>query len=651
METSKTAVIGEVEDKIERAVRKTSRPRVTEEFARGFVDSIYKWGKKGERDAPTYSVDSRKRDSWMRDFVKEEPHLSGVLATSVSLDANRKYRLIGGRNQVLKMSARLKNVEYGKGWNRLKRLGAIDYYVTNMGQVIEEETIGDGALESLYHVDAARCRLTGDVDYPIEYTALGGTPMLWPAGSFYRTAGMYNPDESFYQLGYSPVNIAYKLAQIMVAIIDYDLEKLGHLAPRGLLLLESDSLSQDQINTATKETSQAYRESTQNEYYQNLMILVDSTLRGDLIELTKMPDNFDVFQFTDYMMKGYALAFGRDVRAFWSVNSGAFGGGKEAEMQAERATYAGQADYSTADQEQMRRLMPDTILFEYDFEDSQGDLLKAEVAKVWTEVGKNLIDIGYTKDEATRMLVTNNILDNTYLETEDETTSLQIERELALESEQVQRAVQRYQDEPIVSYESHSDKYQVLWEKGSQATKTQFMMPNWVGRSKRAVGDGRLLTAYNKALNAEDAGEYNKVLLQELLRAYLIGQYTDTIGMPTDLLIKYRTRTLVLDDIDETHREALTQLNIPINVNVDLGRQRKSTNLSRDEAALVIAKRIGSVHRYDEGVLVLKSNNKTCVFHGDVAHPVEQWKTMEGVRQLMSRCKCSLEQVNQDEEE
>lgn len=466
----------EIADTVKRDSR---QPRMDRDTARNFFGSVYKFAKKAERDEPAYIPDSRVRDSWLRKFVHNEQFLLGVLNKVISLDVNRTFEVVGGRNQTIRVYNRLTNSQWGRGWRYLKMLTARDYYNTDMGAITELETDGqNGPLVSLYHVDSARCRLTGNPEWPLAYYPQKGKKQLWRDDWFYRITSMPNPAEDYNELGYCAISRCVKMAQIMIAIVEYDLEKLGHLAPRGILFIESENLTQEAWNEAAEVRKQITVGKTGNEYFDNIMVLVDEAIKGDLLALSKLPDNFDQMEFMDAMMKGYALSFGRDAGLFWNVDRGNFGGDGEAQIQYERATRAGGLDYAVSDQEQLQKHLPDSVLFQYEQDDTRGKILKAELADKLTIVGERLVNIGASQTNVLGWLADQGVIDKDWtLEEEDViATSDGVIRDRLLESDHIHRAIDLYPDQPIIRKVWPDNREEVVWERARHAIPKGFII-------------------------------------------------------------------------------------------------------------------------------------------------------------------------------
>lgn len=470
--------IAQRSEQINRSRQPRNNPLKDKQSAGNFFTSTYNWVKKAELVEPPYIPDSRTKDAWLREFTHQEPHLAGVISTAVSIDSNRGYTLIGGRNQVVRFSRILKNVEGGLGWRELKILGAQDFYTTNMGQITETETDGkNGPLVSLYHVDSARCRLTPDPNYPLTYYPLKGIEQNWKPEWYYRVSSMLSPDEKYNRLGYCAANRAVKLAQIMIALIEYDIEKLNTLAPNGLVMIESDSLTQESWDNAMNQHAQIVVGKKGNDRFDRAIVIVDRAIKGDVLEFSSIPDGFNPFTFTDYMMKAYALAFNMPTRYFWDVSAGGLGSGNEVAAQMERASYAGGASYAKADQEELQKILPSSLLFTYDFDDREGQIKKAETLKIWTDAGKGLMDLGMSGENVLGLMVKEGIIDSEFTPmveetiTDDDDNTLRMTKEHLLESETVQRAISKYPDEPIVRYSYPTGKITTLWQAGNQAIK------------------------------------------------------------------------------------------------------------------------------------------------------------------------------------
>lgn len=453
--------------------------------ANSFFTSTYNWVKKMELEEPPWGmvrgdyVDNRTRDEWLMTISRAEPHLSSVLSTAIILDANRQHRLIGGRNQVKRFVDKFKNFDNGLGFRTLQELSATNFYATDLGSIVEIETDGkNGPLESLYHTDSTRYRL--GKKRVVKYDSDDGVK-IWPSDMFYRLASQRSTQDKYNLLGYSSVSRCIKLAQIMIAVVEHNLEKLGHIAPKGILFIQAEDLTQEAWDEAMQAREMVYVTGTGNKYYDDVMTIVDRAAKGELLALSELPERFDPFQFTDYMMKGYALAFGRPVRAFWSLNSGNFGGGTETKVQAEQATYGGAAEFILASQEQIQWLLPDSLIFEYEVEDTSGELQRAQVNEILINSAANLLTLGITPERAQEWLSSQGVIPSEWTETPIEVADNGVMKARLLETDQIQRCLDRNPLEPVVMYESPSvryptGRYKTIWKNKRDAIGKSWLM-------------------------------------------------------------------------------------------------------------------------------------------------------------------------------
>lgn len=468
-----------VAESVEKVQRKSKQKK--EVNANTFFMSTLEFAKKAELEEPAWGrirgewVDNRLRDEWLSLIVQQEPHLESVLSTSITLDANRRYKLIGGRNQVLKYIRRFDNFENGQGFRRFQELQAKDYYNADVGTIGEIERDGrNGPLLSLYHVDPTKVRL--GKDGLLKYEAND----IWQPDWYYRLSSQKSTLDKYNQLGRCAVSRCLKLAQTMIALVTHNLEKLGYLAPNGILFISAEDITQDMWDEAIAARKAVYITNTGNQYFDQLMTVIDQNVSADLVEFSKMPEKFDTFMFTDYMLKGYALAFNRDVRTFWSLNSGNFGGGTEAALQDEKSTYGGAAEFILAFQDQFRRLLPQSLYFEYEVEDTRGKLSRAQVDETILKSAKLLAEVGLEQRYVLSWLADQGVIPTEWTEEEEDVVAemgvlkeRNILRQRFLDTEEVQRAIERFPTEPIVMYESAGEfsgpKITRLWDTGKDA--------------------------------------------------------------------------------------------------------------------------------------------------------------------------------------
>jgi hypothetical protein len=353
-----------------------------------FFQSIYRWAGNPVEEPP-YQLASSKRDEYLINSVKQNPNISGVVNSVIDIDKNRGWRLVGGRNQVSRFTEMFHTFEAAPGlvgWRPGISFASQSFWSTNMGGIIEvgRDGIG-GPVRRFYNVDPTRCKLTGNNRTPLEYTSAEKKKRYWKSEDYFRIASNISTNEKLHGLGYCAIDRALTLSKLMLALYEHDFEAMGARAPRGLLLLKGIS---EKSWIKAMDAREAGLDSVGYDYYGALAVLASSAkdIDAQLIALSNLPKGFDMREFMDMLMYGFALCFGYDPSEFWPVQFGAMGRGTEMEVQHEKATGKGRLDFPLTMQEQLQRFLPLTLEFMFDQRDEKGDLLHASVNKAWVEV-------------------------------------------------------------------------------------------------------------------------------------------------------------------------------------------------------------------------------------------------------------------------
>lgn len=473
------------------AYSKQPRFKDTKDVYDIFSSWLY-WQISDFENEPPYIPDSRIRDTWLRKFAQLDPHLAGVISTVVAIDKNRGWRMVGGRNQVLRYSDMLHAITVApgvSGWRPAVSHLSQSFWTTDMGGLLECGREGmNGPLRALYSLDPARCKLTGKNDTPLVYYPRSGKSVALRDVDYIRVSSMPATDEAYNGLGYCAISRCLELTKIMLAIYQYDKEELGALAPRGLLLLSGISQKQwQEAMTARK----ADLEANEMKYFSKVAVLASqaANVEAKLTALSQLPTNFDMREWMDILMYGYALCFGYDPSEFYPVQFGAIGRGTETEIQHEKATGKGRLDCVLSFQEQLQEQFPQTLEFLFDQRDEKGDLLHAQVNKAWADEAKVLLDAGaITPVEARVLLADQNVIPRAWSEDPDFAESDLDEdiegdelvdpstvqpvdatkkntRDILLTMPRVQRAIAAFPDEPLVEYSYPEHKLAILAER------------------------------------------------------------------------------------------------------------------------------------------------------------------------------------------
>jgi len=472
----------------------SKQPRFSGKMDDDYFMSYYTYVQDISRKELPYVPDSRARDTWLRNFVRLEPNLMGVLSTVVAIDKNRGWRMIGGKTQISRYTGVMHNIEVApgvRGWrNGISHISQ-SFWSSDMGAVVEvgRENNKMGPMRALWTVDPTRVRLTGNVDKPFTYYPRNSKSIPMTEDDFFRVTSMPSTDEAYHGLGYCSVSRCLELAKMMVAVYDHDKEQLGAQAPRGLLLL--NGISQKQWEVAMKNRD-ADLQSKEMDYFSSVAILAsgNATVDAKLVALSALPVGFNLREWQDMLMFGYALCFGYDPSEFWPVQFGAIGRGTETEVQHEKATGKGRLDCVLSLQEKLQDELPDSVELLFDQRDEKGELLHAQVVKAWGD-GVSSMSKFISIDEGRVLLAEQKVIPTSWAPTADSmstdeqdpdnepvvetaavtpvdapkatTTSQQkMMRDVLLSMPRVTRAIEKYPTEPLVEYSYPENRYTIL---------------------------------------------------------------------------------------------------------------------------------------------------------------------------------------------
>jgi hypothetical protein len=473
MDNFEVTTIEQVGEKAVERARKTfsKQPRFRDNGTDG-VDmyrQIYGWIKLAvdEIDEEQYQVDSRRRDGWLNEFWRLEPHWSGIVKQVVLVDSARPWTLTGGRNQVRRYANVLHFANNGKGWRHYFRQESLAYRVTDLGPITEIGRWGrNGPMTAIYHTDPTRCRWSSKNNAPLWYYPPRGRRQAWRDRDFFNITSLPNIDEKMLGLGWCSTSGAFQLVKILYGVLMHDQEMIGARMPRGILFL--NGIEEDQWDTALEARD---AESTQQErqYYGGVMILAGlgaQDASGTMMALSQLPANFDRGLFLDQVIFGYSLLVGYDPREFWPVSSGSLGTARETETQHRKSATKGTLEFPHAWQEQFQKELPETLHFEFEERDTDAQMMLAELALVWTEVLSALTKGDQVTQEsildaeqAMTILVNKGIVPAEWTATEEETVVSDMAskerrqerwRSQVLEYPEIRRMIEEMPDEPII---------------------------------------------------------------------------------------------------------------------------------------------------------------------------------------------------------
>lgn len=433
-------------------------------------------------EAPEYIPDTRNRDTWMRNFVRSEPFVNGIISSVIQIDKNRGWNLIGGRNQVIRFARVLEGAEQGAGWRFFISRLAEDFYQTDIGGVTEVGSVAPGGpLMALWNMDSTLCQLTGNSRKPLRF--YGGnsrnresTVDFYPE-DYFRVVSKPNADQNFHGAGYSALSRAFELARVMMGILQHSQEKLATRVPKGFLSVfpieetEWKRVEEDQRAAAANEGVNAF---------DGVVVLrsPDHKIEVEMTSLSQLPDKFDFPVWVETVMTGYSLIFGYPVHEFWTTASRGFSRGSEVEVQSEQATGKGTKDFTLQTQDQIQSGLPPTVSFEFQERDEGAELERAEknekLAKVasvmYTAVPEPGAEPLLDRQRSLQWLAMHGVIPHEWAE---ENAAVVYDDEKMLRSRirddgRVRHAAERFPNEPIVCHSWPNSHMRVLYDTGTE---------------------------------------------------------------------------------------------------------------------------------------------------------------------------------------
>ncbi len=357
------------------------------------------------------------RDEKLAEVWRREPILAGAMGSMAQKVAGLSWSITGGRNRVGRASRMLAGVQDGFGWQAWLQQGGLDFWARDNGWFIElgRET-QDGAVVDLFNMDSTRVRATGRRDWPYQYQpAVGGGPAtLIPQGGVVRLVSLPSPEERHFGLGFSAVSRAVRAARLLMAVHDYDWEKLSTMPPQGVASVTG--MTSGQVLEAMS-LYEADREAKGRHTFPGILWLA-SALPGaanvavNMTPFSSLPESFDRETVVNLYVYTLALAFGVDAREFWPATvTGATKG--DALVQAQKAKGKGPAEFMSAVERMINfHVLPEGVDFAFDFQDDEEDLRRAQINQLHTQNASLLVTPPagalegiITTEEARRLLV------------------------------------------------------------------------------------------------------------------------------------------------------------------------------------------------------------------------------------------------------
>lgn len=341
------------------------------------ADSFIPWGTRPEA-----------RDRQLRSFWVTEPILASALYSITIRNAAFSWTLEGPPSTVEVVQDMLHTADLGRGWQSFIVKIGTDLFSQDNGAFMEIIRAADSPTSpviGLGHLDAGKCRRTGNPDFPVNYWDRNGVihQLAWYQVS--PLAEFPSPIESMNGMQLCAVSRILRAAQYLRDISVYQNEKISGDNPNAMYLVSgvqsaaiTDAMNQHKL-------AQAGRGMTRF-IIPVVIASLDPTASVSVatIDLKSLPDGFDPEIAMKWYINQLALGFGADYQDFAPLPGGNLGTSAQSQTLHQKSRGKGPAFFMNMIQYafNFQGIMPNNVTFAYDEQDIQGEVEEAELASV-----------------------------------------------------------------------------------------------------------------------------------------------------------------------------------------------------------------------------------------------------------------------------
>lgn len=353
---------------------------------------MLRWATQSKDAVPPYW--SRSRDRWLRQFVYDNGPMKTAVATFVNKLVTIPWRIeprdrsISRHVRNAEMLERTLRRTSGsmssgplRGFKSAFKMFAKDYLTQDNGAFMIVLGEGDangpivGAPNGLMHLDSALCIRTRDDEFPVKYlnAGRGGDNKEYKL-HYTRVIEMCNLPSSEIDLngvGLCPVSCCIEAAQELWDIYQYNKEMFGSAPPRQILYAKKGATVKTMLD-AIAEWRRKLEENNRSHFGGTLIMAPRSQQSGmemelDVLDLARMPEDFNRRDVTTINKSEIAAAFGLDLRDL-SYTLGAPSRTGDAEVQDRKGRGKGIGEFLETFVERMEQVYLNSDLFAMSFD-------------------------------------------------------------------------------------------------------------------------------------------------------------------------------------------------------------------------------------------------------------------------------------------
>ncbi len=316
-------------------------------------------------------------------------------ATSIQVQKvqNNEYAIEGPSRTVKQAQGIIKDADLGNGWDTFVSKWTQDFLTQDNGAFIEviwddgseddyilEEPAAGAKIVGIAHLDAFRCRRTGDPEHPIVYQSLTGQLHRMHRTRVIATSDMPNPNERLFGRGFCAMSRTLAIAEAVIRYEAYRSELLDDVPPLGLLVLQN-------INKAVWDLQekgfQSERLANEQFFFSNILKLfnADPTKPADakIVPFKNLWENFSEKDFYDVAIDLTAMGFGMDRQELAPLVTAAMGSGMQSGVLAAKSEGKGIATVLTHLERIINQVLPPSCTLHFDAHNDDQDEKRATV--------------------------------------------------------------------------------------------------------------------------------------------------------------------------------------------------------------------------------------------------------------------------------
>lgn len=351
------------------------------------------------------------RDWQLRQFWPKEPILKSAIYSIVARNSAYSWTLDGPPRTVRVAMEMMHDAHLGGGYLAYVQRWVTDWLTQDNGAFTEIIRSGKGANSPVIgfaHLDAGRCRRTGNPEYPVVYADRKGREHRLEPHQVIMSADMPSPVETMNGAGMCAVSRVLEAAVLLRDISRYTREKVSGRNPAAIHLVSGVNIS-ELDDVIARHRDHQLEKGMVAYVLPVLMATLDPTanISHEQIDLASLPDGFNLEESMRWYINQLALGFGGDYQDFAPLPGRSLGSSTQSMILHEKSRGRGPAMFMKTLETTMNfgGILPTTVTFRFDEKDFAMDLDQAEIAKAKGEARNAYITTGVFTAEAVRQIM------------------------------------------------------------------------------------------------------------------------------------------------------------------------------------------------------------------------------------------------------